>query len=242
MQSYVNTSSLNYPHRLSIGESNYTVEVKEFPKKNSSVIVKNFVIEVRLSSRLSLKQKQHHIDELLNSISKKLEKKTTPQYQLFDDVVARGYFYCGGRKYFIEKISGNRVTQKGDIFYIGVNSNFAEKKIEKLLIEEFRASIEQRVAFINSISYQYKYKNVDVKRLSSKWGHCTSQNELLFNIALVNASQEVFDYVIYHELAHIAVKNHSQRFWREVERFCPNYKELRNALKRNPPQLFSYEL
>ena len=44
---------------------------------------------------------------------------------------------------------------------------------------------------------------------------------------------DVIDYVLIHELCHTKVKNHSKNFWKEVEKYCPNYKELRKKLKTN---------
>ena len=42
------------------------------------------------------------------------------------------------------------------------------------------------------------------------------------------------DLVIIHELAHLREMNHSARFWAIVERYCPNYRQLREELKRLP--------
>ena len=42
---------------------------------------------------------------------------------------------------------------------------------------------------------------------------------------------DVIDYVIIHELVHTKIKNHSSVFWAEVEKYCPDYKNLRKILK-----------
>ena len=44
-------------------------------------------------------------------------------------------------------------------------------------------------------------------------------------------SVDVVDYVIYHELVHLKVLNHSSKFWKELERSFPNYKKIPNQLK-----------
>ncbi|MCL0044560.1 M48 family metallopeptidase, partial [Dehalococcoidia bacterium] len=42
---------------------------------------------------------------------------------------------------------------------------------------------------------------------------------------------ETVDYVLYHELVHLKVLNHSAKFWKELERLFPNYKKGLSQLK-----------
>lgn len=44
---------------------------------------------------------------------------------------------------------------------------------------------------------------------------------------------EIIDYVVIHELCHRKEMNHSKRFWDEVEKVLPDYKERRKWLKEN---------
>ena len=240
MSFQVNKKQLEYPPHLFIRDNQYRVEVKEFKKKNSSVLVRGDTIEVRLSSNLSFAQKQNHVDGLLKSIAKKIAKSTNKQELSIKEVLKRGYLDCGGKRYFIEKKPGRGVKKIDTTLYVGIESTIEaiEKKIQTILLKDFQNFFEQRVALLNDNSFKFRYRSVGVKILRSKWGHCSYQNDLLFNLKLVNAREEILDYVIYHELAHIKEKNHSRKFWREVERFCPNHRELRKALKDSPPHLY----
>ena len=47
------------------------------------------------------------------------------------------------------------------------------------------------------------------------------------------APPRVIDYVVVHELVHLAEKNHSGRFWDRVAIIQPDYKESRGWLKEN---------
>ena len=64
----------------------------------------------------------------------------------------------------------------------------------------------------------------------ARWGSCNSRRELRLAWRLVKAPPELVDYVICHELAHLRQMNHSSAFWAEVERQCPDYRRLRDAL------------
>ena len=67
--------------------------------------------------------------------------------------------------------------------------------------------------------------------MSSKWGSCSHTGKMTLSTRLLFAPEEVQDYVIIHELCHLEELNHSDRFWRLVERFDPTYEEKEDWLK-----------
>lgn len=82
-----------------------------------------------------------------------------------------------------------------------------------------------------------KFVNYRIKDQKSRWGSCSTKGNLNFNFRLSMLPEFVFDYVIVHELCHIREMNHSQRFWMLVERYCPEYKEAREWLRKNSQRL-----
>jgi predicted metal-dependent hydrolase len=54
-----------------------------------------------------------------------------------------------------------------------------------------------------------------------------------FNWRLMLAPEAVLDYVIWHEVCHLEVMNHSPRFWSLVARRCPDYRQQIRWLRRN---------
>ena len=71
---------------------------------------------------------------------------------------------------------------------------------------------------------------VFVSSARTRWGSCNSRREVRLAWRLVKARAALIDYVICHELAHLRHMNHSRAFWSEVERQCPDYRELRHEL------------
>ena len=69
-----------------------------------------------------------------------------------------------------------------------------------------------------------------VMAMKKQWGSCSTKGNLMLNPHLVKAPKECIDYVILHELCHIAEYNHSERFWRLLTQVMPNWKEVKAKL------------
>lgn len=85
--------------------------------------------------------------------------------------------------------------------------------------------------------YGFTPKQVKISSAKTRWGSCSHDGSLNFTWRLVMAPLDVIDYVVAHELAHLRVKNHSPKFWEEVEELCPEYKKQRKWLRENGGKL-----
>lgn len=65
----------------------------------------------------------------------------------------------------------------------------------------------------------------------TRWGSCSRQSGIRLNWRLIHLPLTLIDYVVAHELAHLVEMNHSPRFWVEVERLFPAWREARRELK-----------
>jgi predicted metal-dependent hydrolase len=77
------------------------------------------------------------------------------------------------------------------------------------------------------------YNRITVRHQLTRWGSCSSQGNLNFNCLLMCVPPAVRDYVIVHELCHRREWNHSARFWLEVSRVMPDYRQHEQWLKTN---------
>ncbi|MBO2447098.1 M48 family metallopeptidase [Actinomadura barringtoniae] len=73
---------------------------------------------------------------------------------------------------------------------------------------------------------------VRVLPLGFRWGSCSLRGHLNIHWATMQLPPDLIDYVLVHELAHLQVPDHSERFWRRVERTLPDYTARRERLKR----------
>ncbi len=83
-------------------------------------------------------------------------------------------------------------------------------------------------------------KKLALSSARGRWGSCSAAGGLRLNWRLMQAPPAVIDYVVIHELAHLAELNHSPRFWAIVEAHCPHWKNQRDWLKRHSAQLMGW--
>lgn len=112
----------------------------------------------------------------------------------------------------------------------------AQKTIE-LTAEEVAKYKKQAKKFFQ-LKCQYfglqmgiRHGNVKINSARTRWGSCNRKGDINLTYRLLFAPEELIDYVIVHELAHIREMNHSSRFWAVVEQMMPDYRERRKKLK-----------
>lgn len=91
---------------------------------------------------------------------------------------------------------------------------------------------KDRLEYFNQF-YNFKYGRVSIRNQKTRWGSCSKKGNLNFNYKIVLLKPEFADYVIIHELCHLAEFNHSVRFWELVSKQSPNYKLIVKALKNS---------
>lgn len=98
---------------------------------------------------------------------------------------------------------------------------------KKILVEQ---KIKERIVLLN-VHYMYTWNSISIRDQKSRWGSCSKKGNLQFNYRMHYLSEDLFDYIIVHELCHLQEHNHSKAFWWLVARTIPNHVELRKRLR-----------
>ena len=106
------------------------------------------------------------------------------------------------------------------------------------LAKEAKKVIPARVAYW-APRIGVTYGRISIRKQHTRWGSCSSKGNLNFNCLLMLAPPEVLDSVIVHELCHRKEMNHAKKFYAEVLRVFPEYKEKHKWLKVNGPALLA---
>lgn len=104
--------------------------------------------------------------------------------------------------------------------------------IEKFLWKLAAKELPPRVLEL-AAQHNCGVRRVSVRNQRSRWGSCSRRGTISLNWRLIQAPGFVRDYIILHELSHFREMNHSPRFWREVERVCPDFRVAERWLKEH---------
>jgi hypothetical protein len=77
------------------------------------------------------------------------------------------------------------------------------------------------------------YTGLDIRAQRTRWASCSANGRMSFNWRLILAPERVLEYVVWHEVCHLEVLDHSPRFWALVARRWPTYREDRSWLSRH---------
>jgi predicted metal-dependent hydrolase len=104
--------------------------------------------------------------------------------------------------------------------------------VKRWYSSQTRKIVAKRLTHIRGMNPELpSYNKVTIKHQRSRWGSCSKNGNLNFNLLLASLPLELIDYVIIHELAHLVELNHSKEFWEIVERIDPDFQSHRKLLR-----------
>ncbi|MGJ8681951.1 M48 family metallopeptidase [Paraglaciecola sp.] len=232
----------------------YDVIRKTKPVDNAKQTARKVIIKVHPDQRVVATVPHDACDEAIQDAMRKRARWIWQSIDEFakqkDTVLPKRYvsgetqFYLGKRyilKIIIDaeqvpnvKLSRGKlnVTIKHDI-----NKNNDDRLVKiKPLIDKWyqhkaKAIFHERlVELLPKTTWVTGIPSFRVMAMKKQWGSCSRKGNLMLNPHLVKAPKDCIDYVILHELSHIAEHNHSERFWRLLTQVMPNWKEVKAKL------------
>jgi predicted metal-dependent hydrolase len=92
-----------------------------------------------------------------------------------------------------------------------------------------RIKLEKRLAGLAARN-GFSFSRFSVRRQKTRWGSCSSRNDISLNMRIVLLPDHLQDYVILHELMHTKIKNHGRGFWLALNRLVGNARDLDRQL------------
>ncbi len=131
------------------------------------------------------------------------------------------------------------VVRDGDRLMVSGHGDFFARRVRDWLKREARRRIGE-LAHAKAARIGRKIARVSVRDQQSRWGSCSTTGNLNFSWRLILAPAEVLDYVVAHEVAHLAEMNHSARFWELVDMLSDHAESSCKWLRTHGPGLHAY--
>jgi predicted metal-dependent hydrolase len=108
----------------------------------------------------------------------------------------------------------------------------ARPAIERFYRRAARSEIGQRLDAATTLVGQ-SYRSLSIRAQRTRWASCTERGAMSFNWRLLLAPERVLQYVIWHEVCHLEILDHSPRYWALLGSRWPSYRDERDWLARN---------
>ncbi len=100
----------------------------------------------------------------------------------------------------------------------------------KALIDAARRVIPEKVRLWGA-RMGLRPTRVTITRARTRYGSCSAKNAVSFSCRLMQREEDLVDYVVVHELAHIRFKNHGPAFHTLIEAYQPGHRALEKRLR-----------
>jgi predicted metal-dependent hydrolase len=231
---------------MAVNGVDYTVKIHYERRKNTTVSIRKQIINIRIPSFLSQKEKNNQ----LNKMKKWAEEKIRSNPEKFKPKPCKNYhdkdvFNVGKERYILNIEHKDKASSsaklKGDNIYLRISSQLSKQEqnnhisnlLSRCIAHKKLPELKEKIDALNKQHFKQKINKVHFKNHKSKWGSCSHKGNINISTRLLFTPEDVFDYVCIHELAHLIEHNHSKRFWTLVEKAMPDYKEKQKWLKEN---------
>lgn len=213
-------------------------EYKIIRQKRSTIaitVLQNGDVIVKAPQSLSLARIEKFVNEKSDWIVRKRQNALI-KFAMLPTIKNGETIKIVGQEYVIKTYDGKKAFENNGELYLPQKNTM--RYLQIVCAHKLLAYIEPKV-------YYYAEKNFlvisDIKIVNTghRWGSCSKDNVLRFNVSLALVPTELIDYVICHEACHVREKNHGKAFYALVKKNLPDYK-LRQAELKTHSAFCSY--
>jgi predicted metal-dependent hydrolase len=221
-----------------VEEIEYTVR-RSSRARHARIVVDAGGVEVVLPQRMALRHVPPLVEEKRRWIERTLRRFREAERAL--PVLSDGGVvpYLGRSMLLRIRVEPGRVrpfvSRRGDVLHVRVGEGGADAvrdALERWYRRRARVEVAARLdAAVRRAGT--RYTKLTIRSQRTRWASCSSSGAMSFNWRLLLAPEEILDYVVEHEVAHLEVLDHSPRFWKLLASRCPGYREHERWLRVN---------
>jgi predicted metal-dependent hydrolase len=225
--------------RLKLGDIDVYVALKDI--KNVHLSVNPPAGQVRISAplRMSIETIRVFAISKLDWIKQQRKRLQDQQREAPREFLNRESHYVWGKRYLLtlKETAGRpaiELKHKHMLMQLEAGTDIAKKN--EVLNDWYRHQVKRALPLLIAKwepLLGVKVNRFFVQRMKTKWGSCTpAKGNVRFNTELAKKPPECLEYIVVHEMAHLLVRNHNERFNTILDRCLPNWRTTRRELNR----------
>ena len=152
-------------------------------------------------------------------------------------VSGENHYYRGQRyrlKVIYDRIPAKVEVQGNEYLVLHVRENSSLERRVEILREWYRMELKTLLPALIAkweSTLGVKVNKSEVKQMKTLWGSCNHRTRnIIFNLELIKKPLHCIEYIVVHELLHIKVRLHSEEYTALLNRYFPNWKQLKEEL------------
>ncbi len=227
--------------KIQLGDIGVEVTLKDIKNVHLSVLPPLGQVKISAPSRMELDTIRIYAISKLSWIKKQQAKIKGQQREAPREYITRESHYYQGKRYLLKVIETEtvpRVILKQNNLELHLKPNTKKDKRKEILNKWYRAQLKETVP-----KYIAKWEPIigvsvldfDIRKMKTKWGTCDIESQRIrLNLELARKPLSCLEYIVVHEMTHLLERNHNTRFITLMDKFLPNWKELREELNSLP--------
>ena len=185
-------------------------------------------VEVVLPAGASLRTAAAAVAELTPWIERQLAELARARERIGRDGTLP---YLGERLVAVPEAGRVRAHRRGGVLLIP-EGDAALAAIERWYRRAARAEISGRLDAASAV-IGTPYTGLTIRNQRTRWASCATGGAMSFNWRLLLAPERVLDYVVWHEVCHLQIADHSPAFWALLDEHCPGWRQQAGWLREN---------
>jgi len=227
--------------QIEVGDIAVDVVLKDIKNIHLSVLPPTGSVRISAPLRMSLDTIRVFAISKLGWIKQQQNKFREQDREMPREHLDRESHFVWGKRYLLKLIESDAVPQaelKRNKLILrvrpGTNNEAKQAIVAQWYREQVRAAVLPFIAMWEPI-LGVKVERVFVQKMKTKWGSCNpTSNSIRINTELGKKPIACLEYIVVHEMTHLLVRHHNDRFKSFMDENLPNWKMLRQTLNMAP--------
>ena len=226
---------------IELGEIAVEVVKKDIKNIHLSVYPPTGRVRISAPLRMNLETIRVFAISKLGWIKQQQKKLREQQRETPREYLDRESHYVWGKRYLLEVIEAHAapaVELKHSKMLLRVRPGTSEDKKQAIVDEWYRAQIKKAVPPLIAKwepLMSVKVERFFVQKMKTKWGGCNPDSKSIrLNTDLASKPPEYLEYIIVHEMVHLLVRDHGDRFTTLMDHYLPSWRLVRQTLNEAP--------